>query len=177
MSRMETTTASPDDLRYMDLALRWAGEALAAGEFPVGCVIADHSGPVAEGCRAHSRGAANELDHAEIVALRGLLTERPDIAREGLTVYSTMEPCLMCFATLLLNGIQRIVYAYEDAMGGGTGLDLSGLPPLYRQMQFTVLPGVRRAESLALFKQFFADPANNYWQGSLLAEYTLGQEL
>ncbi|MCK7503860.1 MAG: hypothetical protein MZV70_06965 [Desulfobacterales bacterium] len=33
-----------------------------------------------------------------------------------------MEPCLMCFSALMLHGIGAIVYAYEDAMGGGTGL-------------------------------------------------------
>jgi len=34
---------------------------------------------------------------------------------------------------------------------------------------------VRRTESLALFRQFFADPGNIYWQDSLLARYTLAQ--
>jgi tRNA(adenine34) deaminase len=163
------------DITYMDLALSQASEALAAGEFPVGCVIADGAGLVAEGRRRHSREQANELDHAEIVALRTLLDNSPAIDRAGLTVYSTMEPCLMCFSTLLLNGVHRIVYGYEDVMGGGTNLDLTPLAPLYRTMRVEVFPGVRRAESLALFRDFFADPANGYWQGSLLAEYTLAQ--
>jgi len=82
----------------------------------------------------------------------------------------------MCFATLLLNGVRRFVFAYEDAMGGGTGLDLATLTPLYREMQVELVPHIRRGESLALFKAFFANPANPYWRGSLLAEYTLAQE-
>jgi tRNA(adenine34) deaminase len=163
------------DLACMDQALALAREALAAGEFPVGCVIVAAGQVVAEGRRLNSREQANELDHAEVVALRGLLAGNPEIDRGGLTVYSTMEPCLMCFATLLLNGVRRIVYAYEDAMGGGTRLDLTTLAPLYREMRLEVVPGVRRVESLALFKEFFANPANGYWQGSLLAEYTLAQ--
>jgi hypothetical protein len=34
---------------------------------------------------------------------------------------------------------------------------------------------VMRDESLALFKAYFAHPDNRYWQGSLLATYTLQQ--
>ncbi|NTV14146.1 MAG: nucleoside deaminase [Desulfobulbaceae bacterium] len=159
----------------MDLALARARTALAAGEFPVGCVIADPTGLVAAGHRQQSRDQANELDHAEIVALRELLTLAPGLDRAGVTVYSTMEPCLMCYSTLLLNGVRRIVYAYEDVMGGGTNLDLATLAPLYREMRLEVVVGIRRAESLALFRDFFTNPANGYWQGSLLAAYTLAQ--
>jgi tRNA(adenine34) deaminase len=160
---------------FMGLALIQARAALKAGEFPVGCIIVAAGRVVGEGRRTHSQGAANELDHAEVVALRELLTRAPEIEPAGLTVYSTMEPCLMCYATLLLNGVRRIVYAYEDVMGGAAGLNLATLAPLYREMRVRVDSGVRRAESLALFKEFFANQANGYWQGSLLAEYTLTQ--
>ncbi len=163
---------------FMRLALSEAEQALAANEFPVGCVIVHHGEVVARGHRTNSRtGTANELDHAEVAALRELLSARPEIDRPGLTVYSTMEPCLMCYATLLLNGVRTIAWAYEDAMGGGTGLDLDSLPPLYREMRPTLIGGVLRAESLALFQRFFLNPDNDYWQGSLLADYTLRQQV
>ncbi len=54
---------------------------------------------LASGKRAHSREqkeVVNEIDHAEILALRGLLATPPDIPLAEITVYSTMEPCLMC---------------------------------------------------------------------------------
>lgn len=164
----------------MDLALEQARAALAAGEFPVGAVIVAEGRVVADGNRRNSRGAGaagptNELDHAEVVALRELLLRRPEIDRAGLTVYSTLEPCLMCYTTMLLNGVRRIVYAYEDVMGGGTNLPLEQLAPLYREMasELKLTPHIRRQESLELFRQFFANPENPYWRGSLLATYTL----
>lgn len=164
----------------MLLALEAAEKALHQNEFPVGCIIAVDGEVVAQGHRTHSRffdlqQSANEMDHAEIMALRSLLAERPDVDRTRTTVYSTMEPCLMCFSTLILNNIHNIVYAYEDVMGGGTNLPLNRLAPLYRQKQITIVPHVLRQQSLALFQQFFADPLNNYWKGSLLAQYTLEQ--
>jgi tRNA(adenine34) deaminase len=69
-----------------------------------------------------------------------------------------------------------VVWAYEDAMGGGTRCDRSTLPPLYRDRRITVVPRVLRGRSLALFQTFFRNPDNGYWAGSLLAEYTLAQE-
>lgn len=168
--------ATEQDRYFMAAALAEAELALAAGEFPVGCVLVHEGEIVARGRRHNSQGAtANELDHAEIMALRKLFTSRAELDRSEITVYSTMEPCLMCFSTLLLNNIQTMVYAYEDVMGGGTNLPLANLPPLYQVIQPTVVAGVMRQESLTLFKKFFADPRQAYWQGSVLAQYTLSQ--
>jgi tRNA(adenine34) deaminase len=162
--------------RLMGLALAEARVALALGEFPVGCVLAHEGEVIASGKRAHSSGRVNELDHAEMLALRSFLDAEMGINAGEVTVYATMEPCLMCFSALILNGFRKIVYAYEDAMGGGTNLPLSALSPLYAAMEVEVVPAVLRLESLALFQQFFRNPDNPYWKGSLLADYTLRQE-
>lgn len=167
----------------MKLALAEAEEALKNGEFPVGCVLVADGKVVASGGRQSSRVAqassisgANELDHAEIVAMRRLFANHPTFDRTSVTVYSTLEPCLMCYATLLVNNLHSIVYAYEDAMGGGTDLPLACLAPLYRGMKVTITPHVLREESLHLFKTFFSNPANTYLQETYLAEYTLAQQ-
>ena len=112
------------------------------------------------------------MDHAEIIALRELENLEEPIDRRGITVYTTMEPCLMCFGALLISGIENIVYAYEDAMGGATACDRSQLPALYKHSGVEIISGVCRQESLALFKTYFSRPGMDYWNGSLLAEYT-----
>ena len=158
----------------MDAALNEARAALAAGEFPVGCVFVADGAIVARGHRENSgEDGRNEIDHAEVLTLRELLALRPAIDPGAVTVYSTMEPCLMCFSTLLLSGVRNFVWAYEDVMGGGTNLPLSMLNPLYRGMEVHLLDQVRRDESLRLFQQFFR--SGSYWQDSLLARYTLAQ--
>jgi tRNA(adenine34) deaminase len=165
-----------DHKKYMKEALQEAKKALAAGEFPVGCIMVLNNEIVSRGRRINSKPPTeNELDHAEIMALRKLFDNYPETNRTDITVYSTLEPCLMCYATLLLNGIRKIVYAYEDFMGGGTGLTLRELPPLYSEMQISITPHILRQESLELFRRFFADPNNSYWQDSPLERYTLSQ--
>jgi tRNA(adenine34) deaminase len=167
-----------EDQTHMMAALAEAETALTEGEFPVGCVMSHKGEIIARGRRANSSGpSANEMDHAEVLTLRALLgTDISGINMADITVYSTMEPCLMCFTTLLLNGFRRIVYGFEDVMGGGTDLDLTALHPLYNDIEVEIVPHILRAESLALFKSFFTDPKNSYWQSSLLAKHILEQE-
>lgn len=160
----------------MQEALKDARTALDHQEFPVGCVLVYQDRLIARGRRLHSAGKGLlELDHAEITALRNLDRSGLGVQMDRVTAYSTMEPCLMCFAALLLNGIRHIVYAYEDVMGGGTNLPLPELSPLYRGLTVKIIPHVLRTESLALVKSFFSNPDNDYWRDSLLARYTLEQ--
>jgi tRNA(adenine34) deaminase len=158
---------------FMLKALEEAERALDRGEFPVGCVLVYENSVLVTGAKHHS--GHNELDHAEMLALRRLMDLEKDIDRERVILFSTLEPCLMCYAAIILNGVRQIVYAYEDVMGGGTSLDLKRLNPFYQDMQVSTIPHVLREESLALFKRFFSDPKNSYLKGTLLAEYTLKQ--
>ena len=160
---------------FMREALRQAADALAVGDFPVGCVMEAGGTIISSGRRSNSYGRANEMDHAEITALRRLLDGDTTVSIDQVTVYSTMEPCLMCFSTLLVNGVRRFVYGYEDIMGGGTNLPLSLLSPLYRQLQPSIIGSVLRRQSLVLFKEFFSSPRCTYLKDTMLATYTLQQ--
>ncbi len=165
-----------DHEHFMRYALGEADKAQAAGEFPVGCVLVHRDRVLVAGTRRASRtDQRNELDHGEMVTLRRLNRLAESLPPGDLTLYGTMEPCLMCFAALMLAGIGTIVYAYEDVMGGGTGCDFHRLPPLYNQRRPRVIGGILRQESLTRFQAFFGDPANDYWRGSLLARYPVSQ--
>lgn len=164
------------DKGFMKMALVEAATAFENGDFPVGCVIVCNRAVVAKGCRLGTDGddgRFSEVDHAEIRALSAL--GRREAGAGALTLYCTMEPCLMCFAAAVLSGVDRVVYAYEDVMGGGTGCDMQQLPPLYRERRVAVVPGVMRRESLSLFCRFFSRPDNRYWRKSLLEAYTLSE--
>ena len=58
---------------FMGKALDQARQALLEGEFPIGCVIVFKNKIIVSGTRTGTRGAnVNEVDHAEMVALRRL---------------------------------------------------------------------------------------------------------
>ncbi len=162
--------------RFMELAIEEGEKALASSEFPVGCVITDGERVITKAHRMNSK-VDNELDHAEMVALRSVFSGQREHDGMSLSVYSTMEPCLMCYSTLVLHNVSTIVYGFEDAMGGGTSLDLSTLKPLYAHREIDIIPHILRRECLQLFKKFFSDQKNGYLQNSLLARYTMEQKL
>jgi tRNA(adenine34) deaminase len=176
--------------KWMSEALDLAASALSRDVFPVGCVLVSGDLIVGSGVRSHTiPGDINELDHAEVCALRDWIVKGRILGHgddTDITAYCNLEPCLMCIGALILNGIKRIVYAYEDIMGGATGLDfsrpLTGAAGtvggffndnLYAESRIEILGGIKRRESLALFKRFFSDPAQSYWRDSLLYKYTL----
>ena len=171
--------------KWMSIALDLAESAMSRGDFPVGCILVSGDTLVGSGTRSHTRsGDVNELDHAEISTIRDWITRGRPLGNSGdltLTAYCNLEPCLMCLGAMILNGIRRVVYAYEDVMGGATGLDLSrplsaaGIRDgnLYIDSHIEIIGGIKREESLALFKRFFLDPANSYWKDSMLYRYTL----
>ena len=161
---------------YMKKALEQAQTALDAGEFPVGCVLVHQNRILATGARKGSAGQfPNEIDHAEMIALKRLTDMAIAANSMKIVLFTTMEPCLMCLGAMMLSGISEVVYAYEDVMGGGTRCDLSKMTPLYKNNPISIVPHILREDSLNLFKTFFKNPENSYWQNSLLAEYTLRQ--
>lgn len=162
---------------FMQKALLQAKKALNNKEFPVGCVIVYENQIVATGKRSNSYKNITEFDHAEMIALKKLLSCSKKINFQKAIIYSTMEPCLMCFCTLLVNGIRNYVYSYEDVMGGGTNLPLQQLSPLYKNMKVAITKNILREKSLHLFKIFFNLAECNYLKDSLLSNYTLKQPL
>ena len=159
-------------------ALDQAKKALAAGEFPVGCLMVHQDKILATGYRKGTTGDfPNEIDHAEMIALKRLIDLKVNTDKNRIVLFTTLEPCLMCLGALILSGISEIVYAYEDVMGGGTRCDLTKLPPLYKNLRISIVPNILRKESLKLFKTFFQNPENSYWRGSLLAKDTLSSDI
>lgn len=161
---------------FMKKALEQAEKALAAGEFPVGCVIVHGQDIMVTGARKGTIGdTPNEVDHAEMIALRKLINLKTKINFNEIILFSTLEPCLMCFGALMISGIGKIVFAYEDALGGGCQCDLKKLPPLYKDCRIEIIPNILRSESLRLLKIYFSQPQNTYLKDSFLATYTLSQ--
>jgi len=161
---------------FMEKALDEAKKSLNAGEFPVGCIIVYDNDVIACGQRSGTKYLVNELDHAEIIALRKFAELRSSYDLNEATLFSILEPCFMCYGAIIISGIKKIVYAYEDVMGGGTNCDLSVLKPLYKQSCISIVSGMLREKSKGLFKIFFSDSDNKYLKDTLFAKHALTEE-
>jgi tRNA(adenine34) deaminase len=144
----------------MDEALEEARTALAQGGAGVAALLASPDQIIARG-RNTSHETGDLTDHAEMVLLHRVgrkLREMNEQERRSLTVYVTLEPCLMCSAALSFVGIKRIVYAAlaEDANSEEMIVRNLTLPTINQQLvrgPFILVPGVRRAEGQALLAQ------------------------
>lgn len=98
-----------DDEKFMRLAITKAKDGIAAGQSPFGsCVV--RQGQVLACEHNHVRMNNDPTAHAEITAIRvaGQKIKKFDLA--GSTIYSTTEPCPMCFSACHWAGIKRIVF-------------------------------------------------------------------
>lgn len=49
-----------------------------------------------------------------------------------MTLYTTLEPCLMCLSAILLHHIGRVVYGAADSRGGGLCV-IGHMPPSFEK--------------------------------------------
>lgn len=108
------------DTRYMQLAISRAEEGVRQGQSPFGSVIVRDGNVIA--CEHNRVWQDNDpTAHAEIVAIRTASSGAGTIDLGGCTIYTTCEPCPMCFAAIHWSGITRIVYGVKvsdvDALG------------------------------------------------------------
>ena len=107
---------SPEDVNWMERALKLAKAAAAKGEVPVGAVL------VKDGIVLGSGGNSPILDqdptsHAEIKAIRQAAAHLHNY-RLGGTLYVTLEPCTMCCGAILLARMGTVVFGASDPRAG-----------------------------------------------------------
>lgn len=150
--------ATAADEAGMRAAIEVACEGLASGEFPYGAVLVDGSGRVV--ARRHDTVLADGdySSHAETMLIKDTCCERgPDLS--DLTLYTTTEPCPMCFTTTWLARVPRLVFgnSMQDLYDLNGGLVEEVLVPaetlnaLNPNRSMALTPYVLRDECLALW--------------------------
>ena len=146
---------------FMRQALDEALRARDLGEIPIGAVVVDPGGTVVS--RGHNR-TISEKDpsaHAEVVAIRGAAVAAGNHRLAGYTLFTTVEPCLMCLGAALHGRIARLVYGTTDPKVGATGalkaLRETGAGFNHR---FETTGGVLAEEAAELLTRFFREKRN-----------------
>ena len=111
------------------VCLEEAWVAYCEGSSPIGAAFVDVAGTV----RWRGRNRIDEpaapppwlhhtrLAHAEMNVMVQLRPQDHPRLRTG-TLYTTLEPCPMCFGAAVMTGIRRIRYAARDGWAGAGGL-------------------------------------------------------
>ena len=114
-----------DDEKYMEEAIKLALLAAERDEVPVGAVAVRDGKIIASAynTREESKCATH---HAEILAIEAACRALGGWRLPGVTLYVTMEPCVMCAGAIINSRIERVVYGAKDHRFGafGSALDV-----------------------------------------------------
>ena len=94
--------------RHMRRCIELARQASTSGDTPVGSLIVDGDELVSEGVEA-VRARHDATAHAEMEALRAAFARRRSRDLTGCTLYTSVEPCIMCAYAIRLARISVVV--------------------------------------------------------------------
>lgn len=140
----------------MALAMEEARKAERLDEVPVGAVIAD---PLSQTVMATSHNLTrvhkDPTAHAEILAIRAACLKAEAQRIPDYDLYVTLEPCAMCAGAISFARIRRLIFAADDAKGGGVihGAQFFDQPTCHHRPQ--VQKGINAEESTTLLQNFF----------------------
>ena len=93
-----------EDKIHLGKTLQLAQESLDQGGFPVGALIVSLNGKIFTGLSL-TETSKDVTHHAEVAAIRAAQGSL------GGTLYSSLEPCVMCLSACVWAGIYRVVFA------------------------------------------------------------------
>lgn len=141
-----------DDFGMMH-ALVQAHKAFDHNEVPIGAVIVDKDGKIIARAYNQVEKKTSQLAHAELQVLDKVTKKMKRWRLNDLTIYVTLQPCVMCMGALILSRIGRIVYAANSPLFG-YNLDKLDWFGVYKD-SLPVIEFQERVESIELLKKFF----------------------
>ena len=145
----------------MRVAIEKAKEGIALGQTPFGASIA-RAGELLSSAHNVVWQTTDITAHAEIHAIREACRKLSSIDLSGCVIYSTCEPCPMCFSACHWARISKIVYGanIQDALHSGFH-ELQIPNSLLKELgasRVEIVSDFLRDEAVALFHLFDQQP-------------------
>lgn len=133
---------------YMQIALKEAKKASKLNEVPIGCVIVRNNKIIA---KAYNRKTLDNIAtyHAEILAIEKACRKLKTWYLDECTLYTTVEPCLMCTGAIIQSRISHVVY--------GTRNDAFGYLSKLNDNKIKITSNVLKDECCEILTEFFKE--------------------
>ena len=138
----------------MRRCLELAQEAAAAGEVPVGAVVALHGAIIGAG-RNQPIAVHDPTAHAEIVAMRAAAQALGNYRLTGATLVVTVEPCLMCVGAMVHARVGTVVYGAPEPKAGALGSTIAAHDLASLNHRLVAVRGVLEDECREVMQTFF----------------------
>ena len=155
--RLKFIQMSETDEFWIREAISAARKASDLGKVPVGaCLISEHGEAIAT---AFNRTITDNdpTAHAELIALREAAGRIGNYRLTGTTMYTTIEPCVMCAGALVNARVKRLVFgAFDERFGAvETLFRLCDHDLLNHRLEIS--SGILAEECRALMQDFFRE--------------------
>jgi tRNA(adenine34) deaminase len=140
---------------WMQKAIEAAREAAIIGEVPVGAVAVGPGGYLLSVASNRTIIDSDPTAHAEVLALRSAAAKIRNYRLTGTTVYSTIEPCIMCAGSLVNARISRLVFGARDERFGGVVTKFRLCDSEVLNHRIEIVEGVLADECRELMQDFF----------------------
>ena len=139
---------------FMAEALIEAKKAFEKNEVPIGAVIVIDGKIIA---RAHNLREILQktATHAEMLAIEEANEKTGFWRLEDATIYTTVEPCMMCAGAIVQARLKRVVYGTRDFKAGCGGTIYNLLTDERFNHQCEVIGNVMESECKAILSTFF----------------------
>lgn len=111
MVKEKMSQPNMDDSKFLSRAIELSKESVGLGGFPVGAILVDGSGIIVGSGISNGKKLNDPTSHAETAAIREASKKKLTRDLKDLTLYSSMEPCLMCYSASFWANIHKIVFA------------------------------------------------------------------
>jgi len=99
-----------DDKSFLLKAIQKAKDSIAAGGFPAGAIIVRDDEVVGEGISIGDK-LNDPTSHGDVAAIREACRKLHSADLSGAVLYTSLQPCMMCFGASVNSSISRIVFA------------------------------------------------------------------
>ena len=134
--------------QFMKKALQEANYAFFKDEVPVGCVVV-HNNKIISRSSNMVELLNDSTAHAELIAITSAQNNLNSKNLENCTLYTTLEPCMMCYGAIYWSKIKTIVYGSSDQKRGFS----KHIVNVDRDIK--IIKGVLEEESKELLDSFF----------------------
>ena len=133
---------------FMKKAFQEAKYAFFKNEVPVGCVIVNNNDVISRSSNMVEL-LNDSTAHAELIAITSAQNSLNSKNLDNCILYTTLEPCLMCYGAIYWSKINTVVYGASDKKRGFSrhSIDLD--------RKINIINGFMEKESKELLDSFF----------------------
>ena len=137
-----------DHSYFMKKAFEEAKYAFYKNEVPVGCVIVNNNDIISRSSNMVEL-LNDSTAHAELIAITSAQNSLNSKNLDNCILYTTLEPCLMCYGAIYWSKINTVVYGASDKKRGFSRHSIN------LDRKINIINGFMEKESKELLDSFF----------------------